>query len=444
MSVLEHPAELLRRLIQFDTTNPPGREAACVGYIDDLLTAAGFETTLLARDPARPNLIARLAGEGSAPPLLFYGHVDVVSTAGQVWQHPPFEGRLVDGFVWGRGALDMKGGVAMLLTAFLRARAEGLRPAGDVVLAILSDEEANGEYGARFLVEDHAGLFDGIRYAIGEFGGFSMPVGGRTFYPIQVAEKQSCWLRATIRGPGGHGALPMQGGAMASLGRALRALDRRSLPVRVTPVARQMIEAVAGALRPPSSWILRALLNPRRADSALALMGERGRMFSSLLRNTVNATIVRGGEKINVIPSEIFLDMDGRLLPGCTPDDLIAELRPIVGPDVALNAAGEPGVVRHASGSASPDMGMFELLAGILRDEDPTGIPVPYLMAGATDGRFFARLGIQTYGFLPMRLPEGMNFSRLVHAADERIPVRAVEFGARAVLEALRRFGRAR
>jgi acetylornithine deacetylase/succinyl-diaminopimelate desuccinylase-like protein len=444
MPAHEHPAELLRRLIQFDTTNPPGREAACVGYINDLLTAAGFETTLLARDPGRPNLIARLTGEGSAPPLLLYGHVDVVTTAGQVWQHPPFEGRLVDGFVWGRGALDMKGGVAMLLTAFLRARATGLRPAGDVVLAILSDEEANGEHGARFLVENHAGLFDGVRYAIGEFGGFTMPVGGRTFYPIQVAEKQSCWLRATIRGPGGHGALPMRGGAMASLGRALRALDRRHLPVRVTPVARQMIEAISGALQPPSSWILRSLLNPRSTDAVLALMGERGRMFSPLLRNTVNATVVRGGEKINVIPSEITLEMDGRLLPGCSPDDLIAELRQILGPAVALDEAGEPGVVRRDPGPASPDMGMFELLAGILRDADPAGIPVPYLMPGATDGRFFARLGIQTYGFLPMRLPEGMNFSRLVHAADERIPADAVEFGTRAVLEALRRFGRSR
>ncbi len=442
MSVHEHPAELLRRLIQFDTTNPPGREAACVGYINDLLTAAGFETTLLAHDPERPNLIARLAGEGTAPPLLLYGHVDVVTTAGQVWQHPPFEGRLVDGFVWGRGALDMKGGVAMLLSAFLRARAEGLRPAGDIVLAILSDEEANGDDGARFLVERHAGLFDGIRYAIGEFGGFTMPVGGRTFYPIQVAEKEICWVRATIRGPGGHGALPMRGGAMAGLGRILRTMDRRYLPVRVTPVVRQMIEAIAGALRPPSSWILRSLLDPRRADGALALMGERGRTFSPLLRNTVNATIVRGGEKLNVIPSEITLDMDGRLLPGCGPDDLIAELRSILGAGVALIEVVEMGVVRHDPGPASPDMGMFDLLSGILRDEDPDGIPVPYLMPGATDGRFFARLGIQTYGFLPMRLPEGMNFSRLVHAADERIPVEAVEFGARAILEALRRFER--
>ncbi len=439
MPVHEHPAEMLRRLIQFDTTNPPGREAACVGYINELLIAAGFETTLLDRDPERPNLIARLAGEGSGPPLLLYGHVDVVTTAGQVWQHPPFEGRLVDGFVWGRGALDMKGGVAMLLSAFLRARSESLRPAGDVVLAILSDEEANGDHGARFLVEHHAGLFDGIRYAIGEFGGFTMPVGGRMFYPIQVAEKQICGLKATIRGPGGHGALPMRGGAMPSLGRVIGELDRHHLPVRVTPVARQMIEAIAGALRPPLSLILRSLLSPRRADGVLALLGERGRMFSPLLRNTVNATIVRGGEKINVIPSEIVLEMDGRLLPGCGPDEVIAELRPILGDGIEL---AELNVARQNPGPASPDMGMFDLLAGILRDADPAGIPVPYLMPGATDGRFFSRLGIQTYGFLPMRLPEGMNFSRLVHAADERIPAEAVEFGTRAILEALGRFGR--
>lgn len=439
MSAHEHPAELLRRLIQFDTTNPPGREAACVGYINDLLVAAGFETTFLARDPDRPNLIARLAGEGSAPPLLLYGHVDVVTTAGQTWQYPPFEGLIVDGFVWGRGALDMKGGVAMMLSALLRARAEGLRPAGDVVLAVLSDEEANGEFGARFLVERHSGLFEGIRYAIGEFGGFSMPVGGRTFYPIQVAEKQICGLKATIRGPGGHGALPMRGGAMALLGRVLRRLDRRLLPVRVTPVVRRMIETMAQALRPPLNLVLRSLLNPRSADGVLALLGERGRVFLPLLRNTVNATIVRGGDKINVIPSEIVLEMDGRILPGCGPDDLIAELRPILGEGVEL---AELSAARQDPAPAAPDMGMFDLLAGILRDEDPAGIPVPYLMPGATDGRFFARLGIQTYGFLPMRLPVGIDFSRVVHAADERIPVEAVEFGTRAILEALRRFGR--
>jgi len=169
--IYQRPVEILQSLIRFDTTNPPGNEAECIACINTLLKHAGFETTILAKATNRTNLITRLKGQGSAPPLLLYGHVDVVTTAGQVWTHPPFEAKLVDGCVWGRGALDMKGAIAMMLSAILRAKAEGFAPAGDIVLAILSDEEAGGDYGARFLVENHPELFKGIRYAIGEFGG---------------------------------------------------------------------------------------------------------------------------------------------------------------------------------------------------------------------------------------------------------------------------------
>jgi len=204
------PAELLQKLIRFDTTNPPGDERAIVEYLDGLLTGAGFETTILARDEARPNLVTRLPGRGQAPPLLFYGHLDVVSTENQDWTYPPFEGRIVDGFVWGRGALDMKGEVAMMLSALMRARAEGLAPAGDAILALVADEEVGGVYGARYLVEEHPGLFDGVRYAIGEAGGFTLHLSGRRFYPVMVAEKQSCCVRATVRGRAGHGAVPLR------------------------------------------------------------------------------------------------------------------------------------------------------------------------------------------------------------------------------------------
>ena len=160
------PVKLLQDLIRFNTTNPPGNEAECIAYVNRLLTDAGFETKVLARDSARPNLVTRLTGKGNAPPLLLYGHVDVVSTEGQTWQHPPFEGKLVDGYVWGRGTLDMKGPVAMMISAVLRAKAEGMTPAGDVVLTILSDEERLGDFGAKYVVENHAHLFQGIRYGI--------------------------------------------------------------------------------------------------------------------------------------------------------------------------------------------------------------------------------------------------------------------------------------
>ena len=428
--------ELLQDLIRFDTTNPPGNEAGCISYINNLLTGAGFETAVLAKDRGRPNLITRFKGQGTAPPLLLYGHVDVVTTANQRWAQPPFEGRVVDGYVWGRGALDMKGGIAMMLAAFLRAKAEGLTPAGDIVLAVLSDEEDGGDYGARYLVEEHAARFEGIRYAIGEFGGFPLYIGRKKFYPIQVAEKQFCWIKAVVRGQGGHGSLPVRGGTMARLARLLQDLERHRLPVHITPVARQMIEAVARALPFPARLIFGRLLNPGLTDRVLGFLGAGGQVFDPLLHNTVNATIVQGGEKINVVPSEITLKLDGRLLPGYSPDDMMAELRQIIGDDIELE------LVRYEPGPAEPDMGLFGTLADILRRADPDGIPVPLMFGATPDARLFSRLGIQTYGFTPMNLPQEFNFFETVHGADERIPVKSLDFGADAVYRVLELYGR--
>jgi acetylornithine deacetylase/succinyl-diaminopimelate desuccinylase-like protein len=241
----KRPAELLQRLIRFDTTNPPGSEAACIGYIDGLLKSAGLETTLLGRVQSRPNLISRISGRGEAPPLLLQGHVDVVTTSGQQWQHPPFGGVIADGFIWGRGALDMKGGVAMMIAALLRLNAEEIVPPGDIILAVLCDEEAGGDHGAKYLVEHHPQQFEGVRYALGEFGGFCMEIAGQRFFPIMVAEKQICWLRFKIQGPGGHASMPLHGGAMAKLGQLLRRLDKSRLPVHITPATRAMFEGVS-------------------------------------------------------------------------------------------------------------------------------------------------------------------------------------------------------
>jgi acetylornithine deacetylase/succinyl-diaminopimelate desuccinylase-like protein len=423
--------ELLRELIRFDTTNPPGNEAECIAFVRRVLEAAGCETTIYEAAPGRPNLVSRIAGSGSAPPLLLQGHVDVVTTEGQQWTHPPFEGRIDDGFVWGRGALDMKGGVAMMVSAFARAKSEGVALPGDVILAVLADEENGGDLGARFLVEQHADLFDGVRYAISEFGGFSTTVAGRRFYLIQVAEKQICWLKATIRGPGGHGAMINRGGTMARLARFLRDVERKPLPQHVTPVVRQMLETMADALPRASATVLRSLLNPRAWRGGLRLLGPRAAALEPMLRNTVSPTIVRGGSKINVVPSVVEVELDGRTLPGFGPEDLIREVHAAVGSDVELE------LVRHDPGPPSPDLGLLDGLGGVLRELDPEGIPVPFLQIGVTDARFFSRLGMQTYGFLPLRLPPDFEFAKLLHAADERVPLDAVEFGAEAVFRAL-------
>jgi acetylornithine deacetylase/succinyl-diaminopimelate desuccinylase-like protein len=428
------PVELLQNLIRFDTTNPPGNEAACIAYVNELLIEAGFETTILACDQARPNLITRLPGRGDVPPLLMYGHVDVVTTEGQTWTYPPFEGKVAGGYVWGRGALDMKGGVTMMLAALMRAKAEGLTPPGDVVLALVSDEEARGDCGAKYLVE-HRELFAGIRYAIGEFGGFTFYVGGRRVYPIQVAEKQICWMQATLRGTGGHGAMPVRRGAMAKLAQVLRRLDEHRLPVHVTPVARSMIGGIAAMLPFPQNLVLRQLLNPALTNRGLDLLGPIGGTLDPLLHNTVSPTVIHASDKINVIPEQVTVELDGRLLPGCTPDDLTAELHQLLGDGVEL------GVVKYEPGPPELDMGLFDTLAGILREADPQGTPVPLLLAAVTDASQFARLGIQTYGFTPMIMPPDFDFWRVAHGADERIPVEALGFGVEAIYKLLQRFG---
>ena len=436
----ERPAELLQQLLRFDTTNPPGNEAACVRHIADLLTAQGIESQLFARDDARPNLLARLPGAGQAPPLLLYGHVDVVTTVDQHWTHPPFSGDIADGFVWGRGTLDMKGGVAMMIAAFMRAHAQGITPPGDVLLLVVTDEEAGGRYGAGFMIQEHPELFAGVRYAIGELGGYTSYLNGHKYYPVQIAEKSGCGTMAIFRGPGGHGSMPLRGGAMAGLGRALQILDRSRLPVHITPGVRLMIEALAEPLPADEREQLLRLLDPAQTDAVLDQLGDFGRWLEPLLHNTFNATIVEGGHKSNVVPAEVRLRLDIRILPGQNCAGVHAELRALLGPDVELELQrmGGKGVSPE-----NPDMGLFATLADILRQADPDALPVPAIMPAGTDGRWFSELGIQTYGYLPMNLPPEIEFMNSLHAADERIPVASMNFGTDVMFSLLQRFGEA-
>jgi acetylornithine deacetylase/succinyl-diaminopimelate desuccinylase-like protein len=430
-AIHHRPAELLRELIRFDTTNPPGNERECIAYIDGLLKSAGIETTIRAKDPERPNLVARLRGAGNAPPLLLYGHVDVVTTEKQEWTHPPFEARLVDGWIWGRGALDMKGGVAMMLSAFLRASEDPSPPPGDIIFCALADEEGFGTYGAGFMVDEHSELFDGVTHAIGEFGGFALQMGSRRFYPIQVAEKQVCGIKLRMRGAGGHGAVPVRGGAMAELAKALERIDRKRLPVHVTPVVRDMCRAIGEASPFPTRMALRLLLMAPITNRLLDLWGERGNELDPLLHNTISPTIVRASEKVNVIPNEVSVVCDGRLLPGFQPEDLVAELRALLPRSVEIE------VTLHQPGPPTAEMGFYEELGAVLRELDPDGVPIPLLMAGVTDARLFARIGIQTYGFTPMNLPADFNFWSTIHNADERVPGAAIDFGTEAIYRVL-------
>ncbi|OYR56036.1 M20/M25/M40 family metallo-hydrolase [Halorubrum halodurans] len=435
----ERPADLLSELVRFETVNPPGGERACIEYVDGLLTEAGIATETLAADPERPNLLARLPG-GDAPTLLLQGHVDVVPTEGQEWDEPPFSGTRKDGFVWGRGTLDMKGGVAMMVAAMLRAAEEGVEPAGDVLLAVLSDEETGGDVGARYLVETHPERFADVEYAIGEFGGFPLRIDGTEFYPIQVAEKRVCWLEATVTGRGGHASRPQRDGAMHALGELLTRLTEQRLPVRITPPAREFVEAIAAEAEPERAEQLRGLLNPERTDEILDELGPVAERLDPMLHNTVSPTVVDGGGKVNVHPAEIDLRLDARLLPGVTPEEFLEEVREVVGDVEGV----EFEVTRFDGGEGKRvDMGLFDLLCDSLTENHPEAVPVPFLLTGATDGRFFEQLDVQPYGYTPLKLPPTFEFEALVHAANERVPAEAIAFGTDTLSTVIREYGSA-
>jgi acetylornithine deacetylase/succinyl-diaminopimelate desuccinylase-like protein len=423
------PVAIAQRLVRFDTVNPPGDEAACVRWVKDLLDAAGLETRLLSLDPKRPNLIARLPGRGQAPPLLLHAHVDVVPVAGQDWSRAPFGGEIVDGELWGRGAVDMKGHLAMMLAALLRLAAAGTPPAGDVILAVVPDEEAGSATGARFLVERHPELFAGVRHAIGEDGGAELALGRRVrLHPVVVAEKRACWVRATLHGEPGHGSRAAgRGGAAHKLMRLLSAIDGGGLGTVMTPVVDRMLAELAGALPAPHAGAVAAFRADPGDPAALAgFEDDDARYLRSLVQHTVNATVVHGGTATNVLPAQISVDLDGRLLPGdFGREEFLAQLRERAGCAMDLD------VLVEGERMPEPQLdGFYDRLAGILKAKDPGGVPFPMVTTASTDARLFPQLGIRCYGWLPLRHRLDASYRGRLHCPDERIATEALEFGA--------------
>jgi acetylornithine deacetylase/succinyl-diaminopimelate desuccinylase-like protein len=426
--IVDQAVGRLQQLLRIDTTNPPGNEAAAAELLAGLLRDEGFEPVVIEGAPGRPSVVARLGGRGERGPLLLQGHTDVVPAEAGEWSRPPFSGDLADGCVWGRGALDMKGTVIMQLTALALAKRAGLRPGGDVIFCAVPDEEAGGFVGAGFLVDEHPDLVR-AEVALGEVGGFTLFVGDRRFYPIQVTEKVGCRVDITVRGRSGHGSQPIRDGAMAKAGHVLQRLTGRRLPTHVTPIAEAFVRAL-GEAQPA----LLGLLDPDRIDGVLAELGPQARMYEAILHNTATPTIVQGGFKSNVIPGSVTIQVDGRLLPGQSVEEFIAEVRALIGDDAEIEHRYLP------SHTEAPIDAFYRSLAGVIEELDSGATAVPYLLSAVTDARHFARLGIPTYGFAPVRLTPEMPFWELFHSADERIPVDGLDFGIRALYRVIERY----
>ncbi len=435
-NVAELPSavELAQQLIRFDTSNPPGHERECALWIKALLDEHGIDNQILHPPglPERCNVIARIPGRGDAPPLLLQGHTDVVSVHGQRWNRDPFGGQIADGCVWGRGAVDMKGGLTMMLHALLRARHSDVPPPGDIILAAVADEELGGRQGAAFLVHEHPHLFDGVRHAFGELGGFTVHVRGHRFYPIMVAEKHICRIRVTFLGNGGHGSQIHRNTALSRAARALRRLERRHPPFKIVDATRAMLEAMIEEMSMTEAMALRMATKPNTTGMALGLMGEKvGRMLEPMFRDTISPTIIEGGVQENAVPSEVQVLLDCRLLPGSSQSDIVRDVLAIVGENAEIK------VERYEDGPPTVDMSLMPYLSNLLEKADPGAKAIPFMVAGGTDAKWFHELGIDTYGFTPMRLPPDLDFMALFHGPNERIPVDALDFGSALMYEAV-------
>lgn len=437
---MTNAVEITQNLIRFPTINPPSEEEAAQTYLQTLLEGAGFSVERIYGEPERPNLITRLKGRGERAPLLFYGHTDVVGVEGQTWQIPPFAGQEQQGMLHGRGTLDMKAGVAMLVSSLLRAKANGVIPAGDIVLALVVDEEAGGAVGMQHLLEHHPHHFEGIHHAIGEFGGFPLHVFGQKFYRIGVAQKQYARIRLRLRGQGGHGSLPTKQTVMGLLGRVLQRLDQHKMPYHLTPIVEKLIREMAKHVTTETAQILTGLLTADTFDTALQRLPAKHEVFESLFRDTANPTIVTAGQKFNVIPAEASIDVDTRILPGHTPDDIVGEIRQLIGDDTEIDDIEIEVVASGPAAKATFDDTLFPWLADLLVEYDSEAVPIPYLFNESPDARLLDDVGIQNYGFLPMNLPPEIDLPMLIHGADERVPTSAIRFGEEVLSTLIERY----
>jgi acetylornithine deacetylase/succinyl-diaminopimelate desuccinylase-like protein len=433
--------ELLRDLIRFDTTNPPGGEAECIAFLADYLRMAGLDPEVLSPGGGRANLVVRLRGrgDGTQGPLLLHGHVDVVAAEAARWTHPPFAGEVHDGQVWGRGAIDMKNMVAMSVAVLgLLARLQ-IPLRRDVIFAAVADEEAGCAAGCGWLVAEHP---EKVRaeYALGEGGGFSLYVGGRPVYPIQVAEKGACWIRATARGATGHGSMPRPDNAVVRLARFLDRVGRRRLPLKASPEVARFITELAAVQPRPARDVLPLLLKPGWSGLVLdRLVRDRAaaRGLNAVLRDTATPTVLRAGGKTNVIPGSAEAELDGRIAVGSTEQELLAELRRLAGRWVDLEVLG----TSFPPTLASPDTDLFRILTEVVADHHPGAVAVPSVTPGFTDAKFWSRLGTSCYGFAPVQLEPGdAPYLELFHGDDERVRVSGFTAGLRMLADAVTRF----
>ena len=437
--VKEEAVQILSDYLRAETTNPPGKEMIGARYLQGVLEREGLAVTVLESQPERGNVICSMKGKDGLAPLILLHHIDVVPAEEDKWKYPPYSGAVVDGEVWGRGAQDCKSLGVIELLAFLLLKREGFQPKRDIVYLATADEETGGKWGVDWLFENHPERMR-AEYVINEGGGVGMIVGGRNVYTCQTAEKGICWLKLTFRGKPGHGSVPHDDNCVVKMAKAIEKISSYRSPLRRTLTTENFIKGIAEEQTFPRSFMMRQILNPlfsKAVEKRIPDAGLKG-MVGAIFRNTFVPTVVQGGQKINVIPSECSCQVDCRILPGVDPEMIKAEIRGLLNDfkDYEIEIL----QTTPASESAA-DNALYRAMAKTLTRLDSKAKMIPMMLTGATDSRFFRDKGTAAYGFQPMIPIKNLSeYMSRVHGHDERIAAQSLLFGTRVLYELLKDF----
>ena len=427
---VDEVVDIVSRLIRFDTSNTgeletTAGEAECAKWVAEQLEEVGYTTIYVeSGQPGRGNVFARLAGEENSDrgALLLHTHLDVFPAEPADWSVHPFSGTVSDGYIWGRGAIDMKDMVGMAIALARQFQRDGTVPPRDIVFAFLADEEAGGKWGSHWLVENRPDLFEGITEAVGEVGGFSLTVDRpdgtqRRLYLVETAEKGIAWMKLTAEATAGHGSFLHSDNAVTAVASAVARIGAHTFPLVMTESVSEFLAAVSAETGLDFS--------PDTPDleTALFKLGNLARIIGATLRDTANPTMLKAGYKANVIPQKAEAVIDCRVLPG-RQAAFEAEIDELIGPDVRRE-----WISRLDPYETTFDGALVDAMNDAILAHDPDGKTVPYMLSGGTDAKAFAKLGIRCFGFAPLRLPPELDFAALFHGVDERVPVDALTFG---------------
>lgn len=414
---------ICQNLLRIDTSNfghnQSRGERQAGEYVMELLTEVGLDAELYESSPGRTNVVTRIPGaDPTRPALVVHGHLDVVPAQADEWTVPPFAGEIIDDMLWGRGAVDMKDMVAMILAVTRDLTRHNITPPRDLIIAMFADEEAGGEYGAHWSVTHRPDLFEGATEALSEVGGYSTTINGHRAYLLQTAEKSLGWLQLIAHGTAGHGSQTITDNAVTHLANALTRIANHNWQYHITPTLNALLTGVADLTGLPYDPN-----DPHTIDTLITALGPTAKFVAPTIRNTANPTQLTAGYKANVIPRTATAVIDARFLPGHEKAGLDT-LKELAGPHITI----DPILIARAVESPH-NSSLVDHMSNALTHYDPNATVLPYMLSGGTDNKSLAELGITGYGFAPLQLPDTLDFPAMFHGVDERVPISALHFG---------------